>query len=225
MDNSHTTPDPDALVEALEAEENSRAVAAPVAGLWRGTLQWVVGLAAVALLAYFTYARAGWVPFLSGVDLGIHEFGHMIFMWTPPIIVWLAGSVVQVLAPAGLAAYFAIRRDTFAAILMTAWTAQSLNNVSVYIYDATRLKLNLWGDDGSKAGHDWANILTRLKLIPATDQIAYTVRGLSVVAFALAAALAIRGLARPYLEARRAAQLEARMRTLPVREPRNRPPA
>lgn len=222
MEDPHTTPDPDVLVEALHAEEHSAAI--PVTGIWCRTLQWALGLAVTVLLAYLTYTRDGLVPFLSGVDLGIHEFGHMVFMWAPPLVVALAGSVIQVAAPAGLAAYFAVRRDWLAVILMTAWSAESLNNVSVYIYDATRLKLELWGDDGSKAGHDWANILTQLGLIPSTDAIAYAVRGLSVAVFALAAYLALRGLSRPWLEARRAAALEARMRTLPVREPRNRPP-
>ena len=59
---------------------------------------------------------------------------------------------------------------------MLAWAAESLNNVSVYIYDATRMVLPLLGDDGSGAGHDWHNILARLGLLEHTDGIAYTVR-------------------------------------------------
>ena len=52
-----------------------------------------------------------------------------------------AAVLVRRLVPAGgrsprLAAYFWWRRDRFAVILMVAWAAESLNNVSVYIGDA-----------------------------------------------------------------------------------------
>ena len=49
---------------------------------------------------------------------------------------WLAGSFLQVAAPLALAGYFLHRGDRFAVILMVAWAAESLNNVSVYIGDA-----------------------------------------------------------------------------------------
>ncbi|MDH4139199.1 MAG: hypothetical protein OEV43_01355 [Coriobacteriia bacterium] len=225
MEVPRQTSDTDALAQALMAEERAREDGVTDNGLWRNTLQWTFGLLAVTVMAYFTYARNGWVPLLSGVDLGIHEFGHMILMWGPPVVVWMAGSVLQMLVPAGLAVYFAVRRDMLAVILMCAWAAESLNNVGVYVYDATRLRLDLLGDDGSKMGHDWANILTELKLIPYTDQIAYAVRALSFVLFALAAFYAIRGFVRPRLAAQRDEQLKARKQTLPVHEPRNRPPA
>jgi hypothetical protein len=77
-----------------------------------------------------------------------------------------------------------------AVVLMLAWAAESLNNVSVYIYDATRMELPLVGDDGSGAGHDWHNIFSRLGALAHTDAIAYTVRGLSVAMFVVAVGLA-----------------------------------
>ena len=208
------------LREYLEvADELSPQPAAPAP---RRMWLWPLAAAIVAWLAWATYTRDGWTPFLSGVDLGIHEFGHLLTMWAPPLVVASAGSVLQVLVPLGLAAYFGWRGDLFAVALMFAWAGESLNNVSVYIYDATRLALPLWGDtDGSAAGHDWANILTELNLIPHTDAIAYAVRGGSVLLFVAAFGVVALGVARPVLEARKAAALEARKATLPVRSPRN----
>ena len=78
-------------------------------------------------------------------------------------------------------------------IVTLAWAAESLNNVSVYIYDATRMVLDLFNDDGSGSGHDWHNILSETGLLGHTDGIAYFVRGLSVLAFAGAFALAVWG--------------------------------
>ena len=124
------------------------------------------------------------MPFLSGVDLGVHEFGHLLFLWAPALWMSLAGSALQVAAPAALAGYFWWRRDRFAVVLLVAWTGMSLNNVSVYIHDATRMVLPLFGDDGSGAGHDWHNILGALGWLEHTDTIAWLVRLLAVLAFA-----------------------------------------
>jgi hypothetical protein len=158
---------------------------------WKLTFQWVVAIAVTCLLAVLTYTRGGWVPLLSRADLGIHELGHFLFWWGPELMVQLAGSLMQVGLPLLLGAYFLWRRDRMAVVLVLAWAAESLNNVSVYIYDATRMELPLVFDDGSGSAHDWHNILGRLGALPHTDAIAYTVRGLSVAMFAAAVGLAV----------------------------------
>jgi len=160
---------------------------------WRLTFQWVVAALATGLLAWLTYSRNGWTPWLSNVDLGVHELGHRIVFWAPELLVQAAGSFFQVAAPLGFGVYFWSRRDRFAVVLMLAWAAESLNNVSVYIYDATRMVLPLLGDDGSGSGHDWHNILSRLGLLQHTDGIAYTVRIISILLFAAAFGLAVWG--------------------------------
>ena len=126
-------PDPDAVLrQALRAE-------APAQGLWKRTLQWVVAAGLTVLLAWLTYSRDGWIPFLSGADLGIHEFGHLLTYWAPAMLCSFAGSFLQVAAPLGLGAYFWWRKDRFAVILCGAWAAENLNNVSMYIGDAQRI--------------------------------------------------------------------------------------
>jgi hypothetical protein len=199
-DTPPVSPDIDALVEALRESEGRRRTgdgpgtplpdSTPAGdGLWHTTLQWVVAAAITAALAFFTYTREGWVPILSYFDLGVHEFGHLLAFWAPELIVWPAGSVLQVATPLALAAYFWHRRDRFAVILMIAWAAESLHNVSIYIADAQRMVLPLFGDDGSGAGHDWHNILGRLGWLESTAAIADFVSFLSIVLFALALAL------------------------------------
>lgn len=158
----------------------------------RVALRWGGAVAIALTLAWLSATRGGWVPFLSGVDLGIHEFGHMIAFWAPFLVVALAGSALQVAVPAGLAAYFWWRRDRFAVVLMLAWLGVSLNNVAVYVRDATRMELALWGDDGSGAGHDWRTILGELGWLGHTDAIAGLVTLMSVLAFGSAIALALR---------------------------------
>jgi len=178
-------PDPDAVLrQALRAE-------APAQGLWTRTLQWIVAAGITVLLAWLTYSRGGWTPFLSGADLAIHEFGHLLTSWAPAMLCSFAGSFLQVAAPLGLGAYFWWRRDRFAAILCGAWAAENLNNVSVYIGDAQRMVLPLFGDDGSGAGHDWHNILRDLGWLSSTDAIANAVRAASVCLFVVALGLSV----------------------------------
>lgn len=157
---------------------------------WLVALRWAAAAVTVAVLAWLSFTRNGWVPFLSGVDLGVHEFGHLIFVWAPDLWVALAGSLVQAAAPAGLAAYFLWRGDRLAVVLMVGWLGMSLHNVSVYIRDATRMELPLFGDDGSGAGHDWRNILGGLGWLDHTVGIAGMVTAWSVVAFITALGLA-----------------------------------
>jgi hypothetical protein len=156
----------------------------------------VVAAAVTALLAWLTYSRAGWIPVLSAFDLGVHEFGHLLTLWAPPLLCSLAGTLLQLAAPLLLAGYFWWRRDQFAVILMVAWAAENLHNVSIYIADAQVMVLPLFGDDGSGAGHDWHNILLELNALEATDQLALVVRTASVILFVVAVGLAVLGFSR-----------------------------
>ena len=172
----------------------------PATTPWRRTWQWVVAAAVTVLLAWLTYSRGGWIPILSAFDLGVHEFGHLLTMWAPPLLCSLAGSILQVAAPLFLGGYFWWRRDSLAAILMVAWSAENLHNVSVYVADAQVMVLALFGDDGSGAGHDWHNILGALGWLEATDRIALVVKTGSVILFVVALGLAALG----FVRARRA---------------------
>ena len=201
-------PDLDAWTEALRAAEGGRggrgrrgAALGPAgsrASLWDTTLRWCLAAAVVCALAWLTYTRNGWIPLLSGADLGVHEFGHLVFFWSPRIWEQFAGSFMQVALPLAVCVYFWRRGDRAAAIVTLAWAAESLNNVSVYLHDATRMVLPLFNDDGSGSGHDWHNILGELGLLGHTDQITLLVRGMSVALFLVALVLALQALLRAH---------------------------
>jgi hypothetical protein len=160
------------------------------ASAWSRTGQWVLAAVVTALLAWLTYSRGGWIPILSAFDLGVHEFGHLLTAWAPQLLCSLAGSFLQVAAPLLLGAYFWWRRDHLAVILMVAWSAENLHNVSVYIADAQVMVLPLFGDDGSGAGHDWHTVLLALNALEATEQLAAVIRTASGILFVVALGLA-----------------------------------
>lgn len=162
-------------------------------GLWQRTMQWVVAAGVTVLLMWLTYSGGGWIPILSAADLVVHEAGHAVTSWAPWLVCSFAGSFFQVAVPLALTGYFWWRKDRFAVIVLLAWAAENLNNVSVYVGDAQRMVLPLVGDDGSGAGHDWHNILSALGMLGSTDALANAVRTASVCLFVVALGMAALG--------------------------------
>ena len=114
------------------------------------------------------------VPLLDLFDLGIHELGHMLAIPFGRFIHTLAGSVVQIAVPAGLAAYFWFgRRDAIGAGFCTAWAGTSAYDVAVYVADAPFQNLPLIG-----GYHDWAYLLGpgELDALAAAGTIATAIR-------------------------------------------------
>jgi len=119
---------------------------------------WLAAASAIVTLAIGSAVTHAQVPFLSFIDFGVHEFGHMIFGWAPYPVMLAAGSFLQVAFPLGLATYFALGRgEMWAAAPLLAWSGTSLRNVAVYIGDAPYQRLELWG--GDNVVHDWAQLL------------------------------------------------------------------
>jgi hypothetical protein len=126
-----------------------------VSGARTRVAQAVAGAVTCLVVGWFAFVRNTRVPFLSLVDLGFHELGHMLTMWAPRLLYFAMGSINQIAVPLGLAAYFfVIRRDTVGAGLCLAWAGTSAQNVSLYIADAPYQMLPLIG-----GRHDWAFIL------------------------------------------------------------------
>jgi len=101
--------------------------------------------------------------FLDRVDLVFHEAGHVIFGLFGEFIGILGGSLMQVLIPAIVVAYFFMHRQPYSAAVTLFWVAQSLFNASVYAKDARARVLPLLG--GEDTFHDWNHLLGKLGLL------------------------------------------------------------
>jgi hypothetical protein len=114
-----------------------------------------IAIACALVLLAFTLVADVRVPVLAYVDLGIHELGHMLTFWMPPLLTAMAGSILQVMVPVGLALYFwGTQHDRPAAGLLFGWAATSAYDAARYIADAPYERLPLLGGD-----HDWAFVL------------------------------------------------------------------
>lgn len=114
---------------------------------------------------------------LDDVDLAIHEAGHIVFGPFGEFAGVAGGSIFQVLVPVMFVAYFAWRRETFAAFVVLFWVSQSLFNVAVYIADARAQGLPLVG--GESVIHDWSWMLSRLRALQQDTLIADVVRAVA----------------------------------------------
>lgn len=149
----------------------------------------------LALLAWLAFRdEYGYVPLIGGIDLAIHEFGHMLFMpFGVPVLgesmVILGGSLTQLAVPALFTVYFARRRDAeggaelHAASVCLWWCAMSLLSVAIYVGDARAGTLMLLtGETGRESdAHDWNNLLTRWGLLEQDTRIATVLRALAFV--------------------------------------------
>lgn len=103
--------------------------------------------------------------FLDGIDLAIHETGHLVFAPFGEVIQFAGGTLFQLIVPAVFLVYFLRRGDRHAATVALWWIAQNLWNISVYVRDARTQELPLVGG----GEHDWAFLLGHFGVL-AHDQ-------------------------------------------------------
>src|SRR5207302_7989426 len=96
-----------------------------------GLVRSVMGAAACLVLGYYAFVRNEPVPLLRVIDVGSHELGRFIALTLPKTFDLMAGSIAQVLVPAGFAAYFLFAaRDRLGFALCLAWASTSCQNVA-----------------------------------------------------------------------------------------------
>ena len=124
--------------------------------------------AILALYGIFLLAHLGEGSLLDGVDLAIHETGHLLFAPFGEVIGFAGGTILQLLFPLAFVAYFVRRDDQHAASAALWWTGQSCANVSPYAGDARAQELPLVGG----GEHDWAYLLSHFRLMEHDQTVA-----------------------------------------------------
>ncbi len=142
----------------------------------------------VAVIASLYFLWCAYDPYqwhlIDGVNLVIHEAGHLIFRPFGEFMMIAGGSLFQVIMPALFVGYFWYNGKYYSAALVLFWVGESILNVSVYAGDSIALQLPLLG--GQDSMHDWNYLLSSLNLLPATAKVAGAIRLLGTVVIALA---------------------------------------
>ena len=129
----------------------------------------------------------GW---FSGLTLGLHEAGHLIFR---PFGEWLmvaGGSVTQAAVPIVCAVLFFRRPDFFAIAVCGAWLSTALFEMATYMADATTLELPVVTIGGGEpvTPNDWRYLLESVGLLLWDRRLAGALR--VVASLVMLAALA-----------------------------------
>jgi hypothetical protein len=144
-----------------------------------GTVRLIVALAAGAYFLWALLHPFDW-RLIDGVNLVIHEAGHIFFMPFGEFVMIAGGSLLQLIVPSVFAFYFYQQGKHYSCALVLFWVGESLLNVSVYAGDAVAMQLPLLGGDDSI--HDWNYLLDHLGWLSHTTAIA---KALHATAFLL----------------------------------------
>lgn len=150
----------------------------------KDTYKFVVAVSASLYFFWCAYDPYQW-HLIDGVNLVIHEAGHLIFNPLGEFMMIAGGSLFQAIMPALFVGYFSYRADYYSASLVLFWVGESVLNVSVYAGDSLALQLPLLG--GQDSVHDWNYLLSSLNLLPATAKVAGTIRVVGTLVIVLAA--------------------------------------
>jgi hypothetical protein len=112
-----------------------------------------------------------WPNLFSGINLGIHELGHIVCSPLGMFMGVLGGSLVQCLAP--LAGMVMMRRqsDYFGIAVCGAWLSTNLFGVGTYMADARAQQLPLVSPFSGHPLHDWNYLLGTLGCLGACEEM------------------------------------------------------
>jgi hypothetical protein len=142
----------------------------------------IIKVLGTIFMAWYSFQKlqdpSRWM-FLDNVNLIFHEAGHPIFSFFGEFMMFLGGSLMQLLVPIVFTIYFWRSGQRFAAMVTTFWLATSLVNLEVYIADARAMELPLLGGDNST--HDWNWLLSDLGWLRFDKAIAGFVYALGLI--------------------------------------------
>lgn len=123
----------------------------------------------------------------KGLDLGIHEIGHVVFSPFGEFLAVAGGSILQCLVPIASMVMFFRQRDYFAIAFAWGWLAINLFDVATYAADARIMALPLVSPfaGGDEPIHDWNYLLSHMHLLNLDTTIAMLIRLFAVFSMLL----------------------------------------
>jgi len=133
--------------------------------------------AALFMWGAYDIAHPGRGTLLDGVDLAIHETGHLVFNPFGEFMGFAGGTLFQLIMPAIFVGYFWRRGDRHAASVALWWVGQNCGHIATYVADARAQELPLVGG----GEHDWFYLLSATRHLPDDLAIARAIRGAGVL--------------------------------------------
>lgn len=142
---------------------------------------------AVLLIAFAFYALfllqamrgTGLASWMDLVFVPIHEGGHLLFRFFGEFLNIAGGTILQLVVPLMLAAYFLFHRQLQGTAFCTFFFFEQLLPISTYMADARAQQLPLLTvGDADYVIHDWNYLFGRFGVLGHDTQIAHAVRAI-----------------------------------------------
>lgn len=135
----------------------------------------------LGVVFFFWLLRGYWLDpsapcWFDGVNLVIHEAGHLLFSWFGQFLMVLGGTLFQLLVPFLCGVAFLVQPDYFGVGFCGLWWSSSLFHVATYMADARAQALPLVGLGSGDPQHDWTTLLSQTGLLSADTSLALLLR-------------------------------------------------
>jgi hypothetical protein len=121
---------------------------------------------------------------VKGLNLAIHEIGHVLFGFLGDFIGIAGGTLLQLAAPIIAGWLFYRQRDFFAIAIALCWLGTNFFDVAAYAADARAGDLPLVGIGAADPEHDWFIMLAETDLLYHDQRIGAFFKWLGIVSFA-----------------------------------------
>jgi hypothetical protein len=130
---------------------------------------------------YCVFRPAEW-HLIDGVNLVIHEAGHLLFGYFGQFLGVAGGTIGQLFVPAVFTIYFYYQQSRFSSSVTFFWFGQNFINISVYVKDAQAMALPLVSvGGGGDVIHDWNYLLSKMGLLARDQLIGNTVYSIGIL--------------------------------------------
>ena len=126
-----------------------------------------------------------WPNLFSGINLGIHELGHIVCAPLGMFVGVLGGSLVQCLAPLAGMATLHRQSDYFGLAICGGWLSTNLFGVGTYMADAQARQLPLVSPFSGHPLHDWNYLFTSLDWLGACEGLGFLMKILATLVMGL----------------------------------------
>ena len=109
---------------------------------------------------------ADYSSIFGGLNLAVHEAGHLLFLWSGNNFLTVAGgTLLQCLCPIFAGIMFYRQKDFFAIAIALFWLGTNFAHIAPYAADARAQLLPLVSPFPEAPGHDWHYLLSSLGLL------------------------------------------------------------
>lgn len=149
---------------------------------WDVVKKWVPSIIILPIALIWSLNR-GKFGLIDNVDLVIHEAGHFFFSFFGKFIYTLGGTLMQIILPSIIAAFFLRNNYRTGVQFSLLWLGQNFINISVYAADARARRLPLLG--GDKVYHDWHYLLGELGILQHDQIVGLIFFGIAILIFSI----------------------------------------